>query len=291
MIVPAATTVFPEITYRTATADALAAAGAVAARVRGREAPVRRVFLERGDDVTATTPLAEIIRGGRGGTVRLRLLLSILWFAGSAPYDVTYPNRAWATLLDLRDPPGAGARRIADATTWLANANLVEIQQRPGLPSRMTLLDESGSGKPYVIPGLVWRSLPKDATPQQRQAQRYLRLPPEFWTKGWAAVLSAPAIAAYLMLLSQLGSDTADSTDLWISPTLAELRYGLSEDTRSTGLRELVRVGLASVERRRINADTFDLIRNRNIYRLRPKALGALARVPQPTKKPSGVGR
>jgi hypothetical protein len=252
--------------------DALAASAAVAARVRNREAQVRRVFIER-KDVTAPTPLVRMLRGGRGGSVRLRLYLSLLWFAANPPYDVTYPARAWAQLLDLRDYENAGARRITDAFTWLAKEGFVEVDPRPGLPSMITVLNESGTKAPYSIPGAMWRTLAADAAPAERDAHRYVRLPATFWTSGWIAVLSAPAIAMYLVLLAELAGDDPAKRRLWLSPREADLRYGISEDTRSTGLRELVDAGLVRVERQTVNPDAFDFRRMRNVYRLRPARL------------------
>ena len=69
---------------RTASVDALDYAEIVARRVHGRAAPVRRLFVERALP-DSPPPLATLLRGGRGGEVRLKLYLSILWFAGGPP--------------------------------------------------------------------------------------------------------------------------------------------------------------------------------------------------------------
>lgn len=53
----------------------------------------------------------------------------------------------------------------------------------------------------------------------------------------------------------------------------------MSEDTRSAGLRELVRAGLISVRRRPINADAFDFRRTRNVYERNTKRLQEDARL------------
>ena len=70
---------------REPSADALAAARNVQRRLRGRtSAPVRRQFIERSTDGRAA-PLATALRGGRGGTVRVKLELTFLWFAAKPP--------------------------------------------------------------------------------------------------------------------------------------------------------------------------------------------------------------
>lgn len=269
----------PKTLGRTASPQALAAAAAVANRVRNRNAQLRRLFVARTSDVSKPTPLALMMRGGRGGAVRLKLYLSLLWFAANPPYDVTYPARAWAELLDLPDPETTGARRIADAFTWLDRQRFIDTQSRPGLPTRVVLLEESGTGTEYRIPGAAWRALPKDATTDERERQRYVQLSSTLWTTGWMTLLTGPALAMYLVLLAELAGDDPSSRRIWFSPAVADLRYALSEDTRSTGLRELVRVGLVTVKRRSLDTDTFDFRRVRNVYQLNPKALDRTAQV------------
>ncbi|HVF74574.1 MAG TPA: hypothetical protein VM938_05955, partial [Acidimicrobiales bacterium] len=75
--------------------------------------------------------MTTMLRGGRGGAVRLKLYLSFLWFAAAPPHDVTYPARAWASLLGLEDPEARGARRIIDAITWLDAHDFVVVEGRP----------------------------------------------------------------------------------------------------------------------------------------------------------------
>ena len=70
---------------REPSADALAADRNVQRRLRGRtSAPVRRQFIKRSTDGRAA-PLATALRGGRGGTVRVKLELTFLWFAANPP--------------------------------------------------------------------------------------------------------------------------------------------------------------------------------------------------------------
>src|SRR4051812_10374162 len=103
------------VTMRRPRPIALTAAANVATRNHKRALPLRRAFAERTDNTTPPPPPARLLRGGRGGSVRLRLSLASLWLGAAPPHELTYPARAWAELLDLDDPETAGARRVADA--------------------------------------------------------------------------------------------------------------------------------------------------------------------------------
>jgi hypothetical protein len=261
--------------------DALAAARAVARRNHDRAAQVRRLFVER-PDTSNVTPLALMLRGGRGGQVRLKTYLSILWLASAPPHDVAYPSRAWATLLDLGDPAGRGARRITDATSWLESHHFITVESRPGHPNAITLLDESGTGRRYRVPGAAYnKAASRDAEPHILARHRYIQIPAAFWTSGWLAALSGAAVAMYLVLLTEQAGHSL-GRELWFSPETARLRYVLSDDTRSTGLGELRRAGLVAVRRRPVATDIFDVQRFRNVYVLQPDRLTDVAEVPGP---------
>src|SRR5688500_8111034 len=92
-----------------------------AQRARHRELQLRRSFVARREGKVGPPPLALLMRGGRGGEVRLKLLLSLLWVGAKPPHDVTFPSRAWAHLIGLADPDTNGARRIREAIDWLTH--------------------------------------------------------------------------------------------------------------------------------------------------------------------------
>jgi hypothetical protein len=265
----------PETDVRAAAA--LEAAHALASRVRRRDAQVRRLFVDRqvpgqpenpleGRGTASSTPLAYLLRGGRGGRVRLTLYLSLLWVAANPPHDVTYPARAWATLLGLTDPEGNGSRRINDAIAWLVEHHFIETIPRPGHPTTLTLLDESGTGLPYQVPGAAMNQL-RTSPESDWSRHRYFKLPYTFWTCGWVTVLSGPAIAMLLVLLMETsGHDSA--AEIWFSPATAERRFSLSEDTRASGLRELAQHRLITTHRRPISSNALEFRRLRNTYTL-----------------------
>lgn len=258
---------------------ALSAAESLSRRNKARACQVRLRFIER-RSIKAPTPMAMMLRGGRGGQVRLKTYLSMLWLAAAPPHDVAYPARAWASLLDLEDPPGKGARRINDAIGWLELNDFVEVESVPGHPNRVTLLDESGLDKAYSVPGATYNRLAaKEADADRLWRHRYIRIDPRFWTSGWMATLSGSAVAMYLVLLAEQGAHSSGA-ELWFSPAEAKRRYSLSDDTRTKGLTELKRAGLVKVRRRPVASDVFDVQRFRNVYVLQSDRLADDAEVP-----------
>jgi hypothetical protein len=263
---------------------ALTAAVNVAARNHKRALPLRRAFAERPDNSSKPTPLARLLRGGRGGSVRLRLYLSYLWLGAAPPHELIYPARAWAELLDLDDPETAGARRVADAVRWLEKNEFITVTNRAGAPNVVRLLSDTGSGKDYETPGLAFNRL-RRTKPEAAQIHRYIQLPPELWTSGWMAVLSPAAIAMLIVLRVQVGAKDPDTEEVWIAPDYAEKAFLLSEETRTRGLRELQRAGLVGIRRRQLVAtDSFDFRRFRNVYQLHLATLAQPAMVPVPVK-------
>jgi hypothetical protein len=227
------------------------AAEAASRRVRARDAPVSRGFIRSSN--ANPPPLARCLRGGQGGEVRLKLLITLIWIGANPPHDTTFPARAWAELLDLPDPAGKGSRRIHDATKWLERARLIRVVKEPGLPSKIFLLDENGSGDEYNHPAKLRRS--------------YVKLPPAVWTNGWMALLSGSALALLLIALDQL-QGAVEGSPFWLSPSRSKELYGLSPDTWTRASKELRNLGILVVRRRPTRLHEFGLIRLRNEYQL-----------------------
>ncbi|WP_412542098.1 hypothetical protein R8Z50_06055 [Longispora sp. K20-0274] len=237
--------------------------------------------MERAVVADPPPPLAELLRGGRGGEVRLKLLLSMLWLVREDPAPVlASPARSWATLLGLPDPEGKGARRVNDAIAWLEVQGYLVAEQDPAKVQRLiTLKNETGSGEDWSQPGKVIRQLePGDPA---RSDHMYVQLPPSLWTSGWITILSGASIAMLLLLYRQLAGADPDKTALWFSPEDAKIRFALSNDTRSKGLQELTMAGIISMERRSVNPHSFDYERVRNVYRLNPDKLKEPAEFPK----------
>jgi hypothetical protein len=241
------------------------AARTLETRVRGRQMQVRRIFIARARPDDPDPPLATMLRGGRGGRVRLLLYLSLLWVGANAPHDVTFPARAWSELLGLEDPPGKGARRIRDALDWLQDNGFVRSSLQAGQPTQVQLRKENGKDERYSVPGAA-TAIAKRTGQATSGDDLYVRLPPAFWTEGWVAMLSGPAVAMLLVLLSERGSRTGSG--IWFTPETARARFALSDDTRFRGLQELEQHKLLRIKKRPVGRNSFEFQRRRNTYEL-----------------------
>ncbi len=84
-------------------------------------APVQATFVSLQPNLASSgeLPVLARLRGGRGGEVKLKTLLSALWIGVAEPHDMTLPGRVWAQLIGLPDPGGRGAQRINSAVRQL----------------------------------------------------------------------------------------------------------------------------------------------------------------------------
>jgi len=202
--------------------------------------------------------LAWLLRGGRSGQVRLKLLLSMHLIAVRGAHDVTRSPASWARMLDLPDPDKNGARRVRDATSWLEENKLIRVERVGGTEPRVYLLSALGDGAAYVRPS---------------SASRYLRVPVEFWSCGWIVTLSGTALAMWLVI-TDLPGGTESSAGVWTPPIVARRRYRLSEDTFTKGIAELESHGLVKVTKQPQGEDQWLYNRLRNSYRLNNERLG-----------------
>jgi hypothetical protein len=212
-----------------------------------------------------------MLKGGRGGQVRLKLFLSYLWMqTDELGVALAYPAQVWAQLLGLGRPDDAGARRIHEAQAWLERNDFITVQGRAGHANRITVLNETGTGEPYTAPGAAVSRGGGD-----KSKHLYVQIPASLWTSGYLAMLTGSGLALYLILLDQYGpGQLADNPDpVWFSPKLFTERYALSEDTRAKGIKDLRDFGLVTIKRQAINPGDFDLERIRNVYSLQPAVL------------------
>jgi len=255
------------------------------ARLKGRTAKVRFDFISH--EAGAQPPLANLLRGGRGGDVRLKLLLSLLWVAGGGSDERhstnAYPARAWAGLLDLPDADRNGQRRIRDAIGWLEDEGLIRTMRTPGRPMALQLMREDASGQTYSDPAAAAKR--KKATGAAiTSSDLYIGLPPTFWTDGWLVTLSGRAVALLLVIAHVTFSERDEWP--WVSPARARKLYGISEDTWGKGIAELRARGIIQIRKRPVGEDDFDFRRVRNTYKL-PRE-GSLIVLPTPTAANQG---
>jgi len=220
--------------------------------------PLAKDFIRRDDG--QPPPLATLMRGGRGGEVRLKLFLSMNLLAVRDPFDVRpLPARVWAEMLNLPNPETNGARRVNEAITWLQRHKLISIDdRRPGQPPRVYLRSHIGNGEPYSRPRSTW-----------------VNLPVTFWKNGWIVRLSGRALALLLILLELVGGRDPQQ-GAYVRPDKARFQYGLSEDTWSRGVKELKEAGLIIVTREK-HGELWDFVRLRNKYRVNDSRFETLA--------------
>jgi hypothetical protein len=207
--------------------------------------------------------------GGRGGQIRVKLLISLLWICSSAPYSTTRPASAFAALLGLDGYETNGTRRIQQALRDLADRNFVRVIQQGAHSPRIELLSETGDGTAYTSPVETYNALSrKDGTlPSELRAHRYFRVPTAFWTQDWIYRLSGAATAMYLSMLAE---KSLNAEEVWFSPSRAEARFGLATSTRKAGIKEQQQLGAVTTTSRSVS-DTgriIDHTRRRNVYRL-----------------------
>lgn len=181
------TAVPPLPSQREAARAARAQAGAGSAAVRYR-------FIARPEPSDPSPPMARILRGGggRGGTARLKVYLSLLWLARNRALDrpvFSYPAQQLAALIGLPDPGDAGARRVQAALRWLSKEGFAALDRRPGDVTHVHLLDDAGSGKPYQPAGALVTHAARRSR-NEREQHFYVQLDARFWTEGWVTELS-----------------------------------------------------------------------------------------------------
>lgn len=249
------------------------------------DTPVRRSFV-RDAQGTGSAPLAQLVATrGRGNAVAIKLYLALIWRCAAAPFETTIPPRKWAALLSLDDPDRAGAQRISDALKTLQRARLITLTAHPGLPSTITLLEESGTGREYELPSTAYvLSSGKD-----KDRHLYFKIPTRLWTRGFMQVLSAPALA---VLLAVLSSEESPGKPVWWSTSTYATQFALSPASRARGTKQLTDLGLLKVSKMLVgeshhSSRRFTGEKVRNVYRL----AGAAGPPPKIKKRPTRARR
>lgn len=196
-------------------------------------------------------PLVRLLQETGGvDAVRPKLLLSLYWVTTNQVEAFTNePFEFWAFLLDLLDPEGKGARRVRESIARMGAGHpgdpcsrLLDLRPKPPQPPRVGVRHESGDGTPWRPPS-PGKTGPDDF---------FLQLPPTLWTNGWLAVLSGPALLAYLIALSAKPFDASEKDAVWISHERLEQHHRLNPKTWQAGLRELQQLELVTVRTSRI---------------------------------------
>ena len=191
--------------------------------------------------------LSQLMRGGRGGEVRLRLYLTLRMQATRHPYTLRLKTaRSLASLLNL--PGSTGPRQINAALKWIEAKQLLRRDREVGKPSEVTLLMPDGSGEEWPAPA----------------ERRWVTIPIEMWQKGWILRLNGRSLAVYVALRELTGGN---GTDGGVMDGHRKTQYGLSDDTWTRATEELQNLGLLPVTSE-IYGDDYWEKRRRNRYRL-----------------------
>ena len=229
-----------------------------------RDCPVRTEFVRRRSERDAVPPMLTMLGsgGGRGGDVRLKLYLSLLWASPGGTHDTEFVATDWAQLLGLPQFATKGKRRVYEALSWLTAQGFIEKQERPGLPSRVTVLHESGSGGPYCKPS---SQASKGGEPT------YRRLQSAWWTNAWMAAMSGRALAFWLILMDESNND-AKTDAVWLSESQTSSKYAVSPYLRQRAMRELKHFDLITT-RRQFTREAFGVTSSRTRISLHLDAL------------------
>jgi DNA-binding transcriptional ArsR family regulator len=192
---------------------------------RPKALPLRGSFLQHaGDNSEEPPPLAHFMRRGRESALD-QYLLALTWASGG-DHDVRRDSRIWARAVVGREDEAA-RRTVARNWNLMRELQLVSTK-RSGRLTRVTFLQEDGSGQPYGHPG--------------KGKAQYLQLPFVYWEAGWHHKLGLPGKALLLIALSLLDffRFPAKQGPAW---------YGISESTVERGLRELRHADLLEARR------------------------------------------
>lgn len=223
-----------------------------------RASPIRRDFIERPSDSDAPTPLSRLLRtqgnlGGKGGGLRVSLLLTLIWVNARPPHSSSRVPSYWARLLRRDDPDGEGARTIRECLYELESRGFITLVQS-GQRQEIFLHNEARPERGRQAKNLYRLPYGRDT---------YVQVPRTFWTEGLAGTLSGAATAMYLVALAMTRHD---DPDFFLAGEFFQERFGISRSSKKRGLAELVERDVLNVESvADRDLDTFRMTR-RNIY-------------------------
>lgn len=257
---------------------------------KGAGAPIRRDFIERTGG--KSSPLGLLLSGanasrgggGRGGRLRVALVLTLIWQLAKSPHTTTRPARYWAELLQLDDPDKAGARTIRSTLLEIERRGFIRTEERgPGKVPEIFLMDESLRGADYQLPYL------QAIEEGSEGATSYFRVPESFWASGLCSKLSGAGLSMYLIAMSRAGWGNQPS--FWLSPSRFAEEYGLGDSTRKKGLRELVDLGVVTQQLRSVDRSGQAGYRTflRSIYTVAAEYRVPGATEPEPPQQPSNI--
>ena len=211
---------------RVGPATPLETIAAVLERSGRTEVPIRKTFVQQGVGRARTPgPIASLVRNHDERATDLYLLAHAVCSAGE--FDVTLAASLWCRTISLSNSQSSRST-VSKAFRRLEDLRLL-ARSRDRSRSKVTLLDESGDGAPYVHPASV--------------KQVYLKLPHQYWTEEWHMKLGLRAKAMLMIALSL-------DDEFFLPIEKVPDWYGISADTANRGLLDLQNAGLLDVEKR-----------------------------------------
>jgi hypothetical protein len=220
--------------------------------------PIRELFLQRRGTPPVPGPLAEIVRGRHHHALDQYLL--VLAATARPPHQLHVNPDFWALLLRRPDQSLRNARlAVYRSFDTLEELGLVWGESHLGAP-RFQLLNEGGTGERYIHPAKV--------------EDRYFTLPHAYWTRGLDRQLELPGKVVLLL---------ARSLRRYFTLPLANAMpwYGISADTLSRGMDELVKARLVRYQK----ADVAARDAPRGTAVRKTYTLVGPVQLPQPTRK------
>ena len=196
-------------------------------RLHGSGVPLRWTFVQQGSRAAPQPgPLASLVHNGDQRGLDTYLLLKAV--ASAPPFNSRRGAAVWARALRHT---GMSANEQTISRIWrrLESLGLV-ARSKTGRLANITLLEEDGSGEPYVLPA--------------HARDPYLKVPVAYWLDEdqWCSKLKLPAKAMLLVALSLKPPFIlpAEKAPDW---------YGISADTAQRGLASLVQHDVLKVTR------------------------------------------
>ena len=243
-------------------------------RVNSRRLQLRKTFVRRRGP---TEPEPPAVRLNRASATYLKLMMTVIWASAgkgidprdlprtprlvraleerhrqeaakwppamrrllpSDPHTTAFPLVDYAVTLGLDKAKAAGSAAIRRGIQHLESDQLIRADRRRGVVPTLQLLREDGTGTPYSLP------TDKRIDAGGMAEGRYITLPPTLWSNGWMAALSGRALLVLMALIVQ--NDIDSEPAIFISPSIREGLYGITEDTFSRGAFELEFWGLVT---------------------------------------------
>jgi hypothetical protein len=194
---------------------------------------IRHVFVQLPDrEQSRVSVVGPMLHGRKHRALLLYLLLLTAWpwlRERREPLEADVWIRA-LTASDVSDTP--------NATTWSAStlsrawADLTElklvVKKREGRLLRVTPRRED-AGTDYELPG-----------GRSDRWNAYFALPDAFWSEGWFAKLSLPALVMLLVVVKE----TNAKDEAWLTYDNCDEWYGVKAKSAQKGITELIKHGL-----------------------------------------------